>query len=137
MSLQKKLAAKILKVGESHVWIDPSRAKDMKSAITRIDIKKLIKQHAIKALPEKIKRPAKKRRKGAGSRKGSKYAVVPRKKQWMATVRSLRQMLKDLRASKQIDNANYKKLYMLVKGGMFRSRSHLRIYLEQHGILKK
>jgi large subunit ribosomal protein L19e len=135
--LQKKLAAKILKVGESHVWIDPSRAKDIKSAITRIDIKKLIKQHAIKALPEKIKRSVKKRRKGVGSRKGSKYAVVPRKKQWMSTVRSLRQMLRDLRASKQIDNANYKKLYMLVKGGMFRSRSHLRIYLEQHGILKK
>jgi hypothetical protein len=26
---------------------------------------------------------------------------------------------------------------MLVKGGMFRSRSHLKIYLEQHGLLKK
>jgi len=26
---------------------------------------------------------------------------------------------------------------MLVKGGQFRSRSHMRIYMEQHGMIKK
>jgi large subunit ribosomal protein L19e len=46
-------------------------------------------------------------------------------------------MLKELRDSGQIDNKVYRRLYKLVKGGMFRSRSHLRIYLEQHDLIKK
>jgi len=45
--------------------------------------------------------------------------------------------LKELRDSGQIDRPTYRKLYKMVKGGMFRSRAHLKIYLEQHGFLKK
>ncbi len=137
-SLQKKLAAKILKVGEKRVWLDPSQAKEIKAAITKADIRKLIQKKAIKVLPEKIKKSKeKKKRKGTGRRKGRKYARVSKKEKWMSTVRSLRKMLKELRSSKQINRATYRKLYLLVKGGMFRSRSHLRIYLEQHGFIKK
>ncbi|MHA1743841.1 MAG: 50S ribosomal protein L19e [Candidatus Heimdallarchaeota archaeon] len=138
-SLQKKLAAKILKVGESRVWLDPKKTKDISAAITKADIRKLIKKGAIKALPEKIRKPKekKKRRRGPGKRKGSKFAKVTAKRRWINTVRPLRRMLKELRDSGQIDRRTYRKLYLLVKGGMFRSRSHLKIYLEQHGILKK
>ena len=138
-SLQKRLAAKILKVGESRIWLDPTRSKDIKAAITKADIRKLIQKKTIKTLPTKIKRPKEKKRKkrGSGSRKGKKYSIVPRKRKWISTVRPLRRMLKELRDSEQIDKATYRKLYLFVKGGMFRSRSHLRIYLEQHGIIKK
>jgi large subunit ribosomal protein L19e len=139
MSLQKKLAAKILKVGESRVWLDPSKTKDIEAAITKTDIRKLIKQGAIKALPKKLKKPREriKKRKGPGSRKGAKGAILPKKRRWISTVRPLRKMLKELRKTEQLDKATYRKLYLLVKGGMFRSRSHLKIYLEQHGLLKK
>jgi large subunit ribosomal protein L19e len=138
-SLQKKLAAKILKVGKSRVWLDPNKQKDIEKAITRIDVKKLIKQGAVKALPEKLHKPreGKKRRKGPGRRKGAKYAVVTRKERWISTVRPLRKMLKELKVSQQIDNPTYRKLYKLIKGGMFRSRSHLKVYMEQHDLLKK
>ncbi|HKZ45411.1 MAG TPA: 50S ribosomal protein L19e [archaeon] len=138
-SLQKRLAAKVLKVGQSKVWIDPSKIKDVEGAITKNDIRKMIKKGYIKPLHGKIKRPREKtkKRKGSGSRKGSKYSIVPAKRRWISTVRPLRAMLKDLRSSKQIDNPTYRKLYFLVKGGMFRNRSHLRIYLEQHDIIKK
>lgn len=138
-SLQKKLASKILKVGESRVWLDPSKQKDIEKAITKWDIRKLIKQGAIKALPEKLHKPRerKKRRRGPGSKKGGKYAIVTRKERWISIVRPLREMLKELKSSKQIDNQTYKKLYKLVKGGMFRSRAHLKTYLEQHDLLKK
>jgi len=138
-SLQKKLAAKILKVGESRIWIDPTKTKDIKAAITKADIRKLIQKKAIKALPTKIKRPKekKRRKKSFGRRKGAKYAVVSKKRKWIATIRPLRRMLKELRDTRQIDKVNYRRLYLLVKGGMFRSRSHLQIYLEQHGIIKK
>lgn len=138
LRLQKRLAAKILKVGESKVWIDPSRIKDAQSAITAIDIKNLIKKGVIKKMPAKVKRPKEKRkRKGRGRRTGGKYARLPKKRRWINTVRPLRKTLKELRATGEIDNQTYRKLYMLVKGGQFRSRSHLRIYLEQRGMLKK
>ena len=139
LRMQKRLAADILKVGESKVWLDPSNTKDIQGAITRADIKRLIKKGMIKSLPKKVKKPKekKKRRRGPGKRKGSRYAKVSKKRRWMSTVRPLRRMLKELKESKQIDNATYRKLYMLVKGGQFRSRSHLRIYLEQRGIIKK
>ena len=93
-SLQKKLAAKILKVGVSRVWLDPSKKKEIESAITKADIRKLIKKGYIKALPEKLKKPKekKKRRRGPGRRKGKKYAKVSRKERWNSTVRAVRKM---------------------------------------------
>ena len=138
-SLQKKLAAKILKVGLDRVWLNPTKAKDIKTAITKADVRKLIQKGHIKSLPEKIKRPKekRKRRKGRGRRKGAKHAKMTKKQRWMSTVRPLRKMLKELRDSEKIDRSTYRRLYLLVKGGMFRSRSHLKTYLEQHDLLKK
>ena len=137
--LQKKLAARVLKVGKTKVWLDPTKMKDLEGAITKNDIRKMIKKGYIKALHGKISMPKRKirKRKNTGSRKGSKNAKVTAKRKWISTVRPLRARLKELRAEKRIDNITYRKLYLLVKGGMFRSRSHLQIYLEQHGIIKK
>jgi large subunit ribosomal protein L19e len=136
---QKKIAAKILKVGESKVWLDPTKAKDINAAITKADIRKMIQKGAIKILKQKTVKPKRreKRRRKAGSKKGAKYSIVTRKRKWINTVRPLRNMLKELRDSKQIDSKTYKNIYLLIKGGMFRSRSHLKIYMEQHGLLKK
>lgn len=137
-SFQKKLAAKILKVGMSRVWLDPKKMKDIDKAITRIDLKKIIKQGGIKEIPEKLKiRKEKRRRKGIGSRKGSKYAIWSKKQRWIHVVRPLRAMLTELKSANQIDNSTYNKMRGMVKGGMFRSKHHLRIYLEQHDLLKK
>lgn len=138
-SLQKKLASKILKVGESKVWLDSNQKKDIEAAITRIDIKKLIKKGAIKTKPGKISRPKIKKRKKrtAGKRKGAKFSTLSEKRRWINTVRPLRKLLFELKSSKQIENQTYRKMRGLVKGGVFRSRSHLRLYLEQHDLLKK
>jgi large subunit ribosomal protein L19e len=139
LTLQKRLASEIMKVGKSKVWIDPAKIKEAQSAITRADIKRLIQQGIIKKMPKKVKMPKKKkkRRRGPGSKKGSRYAGVTKKRRWINTVRPLRRMLRELKADGSIDNRTYRRLYMLVKGGQFRSRSHLRIYLKQHGILKE
>ncbi|MEM5853282.1 MAG: 50S ribosomal protein L19e [Candidatus Aenigmatarchaeota archaeon] len=138
-NLQKKLAAQVLKVGESRIWLDPSKQKDIEAAITKADVRKLIQKGYIKVLPEKIHKPREKRKKkrGPGSKKGAKGAILPEKRKWISTVRALREMLKDLRDSGKIDRPTYRRLYKLVKGGMFTSRSHLKIYLEQHDLLKK
>ncbi len=139
VSIQKKLAAKVMKAGISRVWLNPEKMKDIEKAITKWDIRKLVKKGDIKTLPEEIKvrTDVKKRKRGPGSRKGKKYSIVPRKRRWMSTVRPQRKMLKELKASVQLDNANYRKLYNLVKGGMFRSRAHLKLYIEQNNMLKK
>lgn len=138
-SLQKKLAAKILKVGISKVWLDPTKIKDVEAAITKADVRRLIQKRYVKTLPEKIKvhKENIKKRRGVGSKKGSKFAKLTKKRRWIATVRPLRRMLKELKNSEQIDKRTHRRLYLLVKGGVFRSRSHLKIYLEQHGLVKK
>jgi len=144
LTLQKKLAAEVMKVGQSKVWITPDKEKqkDVQAAITRADISRAIKKGIIKARLGKIPMPSTaggraKRRKKTGRMKGSKYARLPKKKRWIATVRPLRKTLKEYRKAGDIDSATYRKLYMLIKGGQFRSRSHMRIYMEQHGMLKK
>ena len=137
-SIQKKLAAKIMKTGISRVWLDPEKMKDIEKAITKWDVRKLIKKNDIKIVPKKIKvkSAVKKRKRGPGSREGKKYAIVPRKRRWISTVRPQRRMLKELKTSGQMNRAAYRRLYNLVKGGMFRSRAHLKLYLEQNKLLK-
>ena len=138
-NLQKKMAAQILKVGKNRVWLDPKQTKDLDAAITKADIRKMVLKGWVKALPEKIHRPKEKRKRGRGhgSRKGAKYSIVNRKRRWILRVRPMRAMLQEMKEKQQIDNPTFKKLYLLIKGGMFRSRSHLRLYMEQNNLLKK
>jgi large subunit ribosomal protein L19e len=140
LSLQRRLAADILKVGESRVVMDPEHLEDIKNAITRADIKKMISHGYIKVKPTKIKKPElypKRKKKGPGRRKGASGAKVTKKRRWINTIRPLRRMLKDLRDEGIIDTKTYRKTYLLVKSGMFRSRSHLELYFKQKGVLSE
>lgn len=51
LTTQKKLAAKILKVGVNRVWIDPEHMEEVSRAITRNSIRALINDGVIKAKP--------------------------------------------------------------------------------------
>jgi len=138
LSLQRKLAADILKVGQTRVVMDTEHLEEIKNAITRSDIRKMINHGWIKVKPGKIKMPdlyPKKRKKGPGKRKGSHGAKITKKRMWINTIRPLRRMLKELRDKKTIDSRTYRKTYMLIKSGAFRSRSHLKLYLKQQGII--
>lgn len=139
MNLQKKMAAQILKVGTNRVWLDPKHMKDLDAAITKADVRKMILKGWVKAKSEKIHKPRvkTKKKRNAGSRKGARYSIVNRKRRWIMKVRPMRAMLQEMKASNQINNQTFKKLYLLVKGGMFRSRSHLRLYMEQNNLMKK
>jgi len=138
-SIQKKLASKVLKVGIDKVWLDPTKMEEIEKAITKADIRRLIKKGYIKKKEAKRfrKEREKKRRKGPGSRKGKKTAKVSRKRRWINTVRPLRRYLRQLKSSGVLSSKDYRKLRLLVKGGMFRSVSHLKFYLKQKGILKE
>ena len=49
LKIQKRLAAQILKSSENDIWLDSNRLDEIKEAITKADIKSLIKDKAIKA----------------------------------------------------------------------------------------
>jgi large subunit ribosomal protein L19e len=127
--------------------MDPDRLEEIAKASIRKDIMVLINGGAIKKKPvqgissgrSKYKKNQKEkgRRRGQGSRKGTKYARLPRKERWIRTIRSLRIYLKQLRDEKVITPHLYRTYYMRAKGGEFRSKQHLRSHLIADGVLKE
>ena len=49
----------------------------------------------------------------------------------MNAVRAQRTLLKELKEKKEIDAKLYKELYLKVKGGFFRSKRHIQLYLKE------
>jgi len=144
---QRRMAASILKCGRNRVWMDSDRTDEIAKAVTRADVKILINGRAIKSKQiQGISRGRKKfnqkqkdkgRRKGHGSRKGAKYARLPRKERWIRTIRPIRTYLRQLRDDKSIEKSVYRKYYRKAKGGEFRSKHHLRTRLTSDGFLKE
>jgi large subunit ribosomal protein L19e len=147
LSSQKRLAAAVLSVGVNRIWIDPGRAEAVEAIITRMEIRKLIKEGAIKAMPENsqsrgrartlaAKRKAGRRR-GHGTRKGPKFSVVSRKERWMSRIRAQRKRLKRLRERRVITVSTYRNLYMKAKGGEFRSIAELERYITEKDLRRR
>ena len=144
---QRRMAASILKCGLRRIWMDSDRTDEIAKAVTRNDVKILINGGAIKSKQiQGISRGRKKfnqkqkekgRRKGHGSRKGAKYARLPRKERWIRTIRPIRTYLRQLRDDKSIEKSVYRKYYRKAKGGEFRSKHHLRTRLTSDGFLKE
>lgn len=142
---QKKLAARVAGVGLARVVLEPAFAEDIKEAITKADIRDLIKKGAIKVLPartpsrlrakERRKQKKKGRRKGQGARRGTQATRQGKKRVWINKIRKLRRLLKELRAKNQLSKKTYRELHGRAKGGFFRDASHLRFYLEQNKLL--
>lgn len=141
---QKKLAAEILKVGVSRVRIDPSKAEDVETALTKEDVRKLIEAGVIWA--EQVKGNSRgrwrelheKRRRGHrrsyGRRKGSMNARSDADEMYVNVSRKLRKYLRWLRDQEVIDKKTYRLLYLRIKGGMFKSLSDLKRHLTDLGI---
>jgi len=144
---QRKIAAKVLKVGVNRVIIEPDSLSDVALAITREDIRRHIddgdiRKRKVKGVSRgRARAVAAKKRKGQrigpGSRKGPKYSRLPSKDRWIAKIRAQRKYLKNLRDEGYIDTLNYRKLYLQSKGSLFRSKRYLRNYIAEHGLAKK
>ena len=125
----RRMAAAIMKVGESRIWIDPSRMEDVESAITREDVRRLISEGAIlkrqQQTPSRGRLRLRKaerrlgRHRGGGSRKGTRESRNPSKREWITKVRAQRALLAELRANRKITPSVYRDLYRQVKGGQF------------------
>jgi large subunit ribosomal protein L19e len=147
LTSQRRLAARILKVGRNRVWIDPERMSDVEGAITREEVRKLIHERTIVSLPEvgvsrsraKVIRAKKKkgRRSGPGSITGAGYAKVTQKDAWMLKIRSLRRKLRELKASRVITETTYTQYYRMAGSGRFDSIAELERNLKENDLWRK
>ncbi len=139
LKTQRRLASDILRVGENRVWIDPSKWKEVKEAITRSDVESLIDKNIIKGKElvgqsrgrtRYLKKNRLNHGKGKGSRKGKKHARM--KFEWKDRVRALRNELFKMRSSGKIDNKQFRVLYSKITGNAFHSVNHMRNYITEN-----
>ena len=144
---QRRLAAEILKIGESRVWIDPERIDYAESAITREEIRKLIHEKVVKALPQKGVSRARARvlsekrkkglRRGPGRKSGPARSKISKKQAWINQIRPIRKRLSELKDSRDITVTVYRKLYDMSESGVFESKAELERYIRTHGLWRR
>jgi|WetSurMetagenome_2_1015567.scaffolds.fasta_scaffold314437_2 large subunit ribosomal protein L19e len=144
LTLQKRLASQVLNCGLDRVRLDPASLEQIKEAITKADIKGLVKKGLIIKMPERgisryraklrIGQRKKGRRRGHGTRKGTYGARMSDKEKWMGKVRLQRSTLEELR--EKLTPEEHKEIYMKIKGGFFRSKRHMMLYMEERGLKK-
>ncbi len=147
MKQKKQLAAKILKISPGKVRFNPAALEDIKKAITRSDMRGLIAVGKItdNKSPQQSRGRARKiaaqkrkgRRRGQGTKKGSKFAHITRKEQWTTRIRVQRSFLRELREKDLLTAKNYQNLYQKSKGGYFRNRRHIKLYITEHNLFEK
>ncbi|MBI1969703.1 50S ribosomal protein L19e [Candidatus Woesearchaeota archaeon] len=146
LSVQRRLAAAVMRCSPKRVWMDSEHLGEIKECITKADIRGLINKGLIQETPthgisrgrirEARAQRRKGRRSGHGSRKGSHYARVSRKQTWIYAVRIQREFLKRLRDTKKISRQDYRLLYRKAKGGFFRSKRHVQLHITEHNLWK-
>ncbi len=141
--LTKRIASDLLDRGESAIRIKGTAIAEAEKAITREDVRQLIKKGNIYAIAEKrnistyskvlkIKR-AQGRRRGPGAKKGTRNARSSI--EYKRKVRGQRRVLLALKADKTIDNIMFKQFYKLVRGGTFESKAQLLSHIKGKGVV--
>jgi large subunit ribosomal protein L19e len=140
LASQKRIVAAVLKCGVNRVWFDPERLSDIENAISREDLRGLVKEGAIKARQKtgvsrgraraRIAKRSYGHCRGPGRRKGAAGARHPGKRSWIQKIRAIRKALVTLREAKTIDPHMYRILYRKAAGGQFRSVAHMKAQLE-------
>jgi|TARA_Y100000310_G_scaffold332159_1_gene407209 large subunit ribosomal protein L19e len=143
---QKRIAAQLLKVGKTSVKFNPEKLSDIKEAITKEDIRGLIKDKSITKdstgsqskgrLRKRLLQKRKGRQKGSASKKGKKTARLSSKDAWMAKIRLQRKFIKELREKKKITEKTYREMYRKTKGNFFRSKNHIKLYLTENKLFE-
>lgn len=132
---KKQLAAKVLKVGKNRIHFDSGKFPEIKEAITRQDIKDLHKEGIISIKPVKGRKKIKRRKTKRGPGK-IKKKVNKRKQTYVKITKKLRKYSKELKSCGIISNKLYRELRKKIRMRAFRSKAHLREYLETISSIK-
>lgn len=135
----KRLAADIMKIGVNKVRIEPENIGRANEAITRNDVRDLIKDGVVyrAAIEGRRSNSDKRGRKGPGKRKGRKNARTNEKAAWMARVRSQRAYLKQLVSEGKLPKEFKRETYMRIKSGIFKSKKTMHAYLKENNKIKE
>jgi large subunit ribosomal protein L19e len=129
LSNKKILAAKTLGVGTGRIELNINRLEEIKEAITRQDIKDLVKSGAIKIKEPNGRRKNVKRKQRRRIGK-IKLKVKARKRSYIIITRKLRNYIKSLKAQEKITNEKYSELRKQIRNRSFKSKRHLKENLQ-------
>ena len=134
--LARRVAAEELGRGEASIRFRPESLEEIGKAITRDDVRRLIKDGAITAVKTKRelhkRRARRKRYRGPGKRKGT--ANARRGMSWEKKTRAQRTLLDQLRRMGKLDRKVFRRYYLLTKGNAFPDERSLLLHLSDDGI---
>ena len=141
---KRRMTASILGVGLDRVWFDSNKMKEIKDAITKDDLRKLISDGSILVKQKKgvsrfrarklLLQRKKGRSSGPGSKKGKLTSRLGRKESWVNRIRAQRELFLWLLDRNAVTRKTYRHLRIKSKGGVFKSRRHVKLYLTEHNL---
>ena len=134
------IASEVLKIGKTKVFISPGQAQRLKDAMTKEDVRELIKEGLIRKRKDNLQSKArarvlkakkkKGRKKGQGKRTGKKTARTKKKETWIKNVRAQRRTLKEMKKSGVKLKKPARKIYLMIKGNYFKGKKYLEALVE-------
>jgi len=129
LTQRKALAAKVLRCGKNKVRFDVTHLAEIKEAITKQDIRDMYAEGIISIAPTpgrmtKVKRRT---RRGPGS---IKCTIKGGKTEYCTLVRKLRRHVKEIRKQGKMNHEKHQELRRKIKSGDFKSKAHLKLYME-------
>src|SRR3989338_1605697 len=136
----RRMAAHILKVGETKIWISPEQKGRLKESMTKDDVRALIKDRVIAKRKDALHsrggarilqgKKRKGRKRGQGKRLGTRNARMNKKERWTNSMRAQRKVLKELKRSGAKFKVSARQVYRLIKGNFFRGKNNIKQYVE-------
>ena len=141
----RRIASEIMGMGESKIRFKTESLAKIEEALTREDVRTLIREGDITAVSKrgvsrvrarkKTAQKRKGRRSGTGSRKGTFATRTGDKLAWMAKIRAQRKLLRRFVESGRIPDESTRKIYLMVKGNAFKGVKVFETYLKDNKLL--
>lgn len=130
---KKELASRALGVGKGRIVFISSRKDEIKEAITKQDIRGLVKNGAImikgsKGRKKKERKSSRVKRKTPGK---LRLKVNTRKRDYITLTRKLRKYISALKVEGKIDNGTFKELRKKIRNKEFKSKANLKYHIEE------
>lgn len=129
LSKKKNLAAKALKVGKGRVKILEERMSEVKDALTKQDIKDLVKDGAIEVKEVKGRKKIEKRKRKRGAGK-IKKKVNKRKENYVIMTRKLRAYTRSMYIQGKVSKQEKEDIRKKIRNKFFKSKANLKQYIE-------